>query len=83
MRNAMTIQNVTARHHTVARRVFYATDIQTLWYPRSDVMSVLAEGMGETAAHEKIRVISALFDGLLPEAKHSRQSRTRGSTIRK
>lgn len=75
MLDAMSIEGVTERHHVVVRRVFYATDIQTLWYARSDVMSVLAAELGETSAQEKLRVISALFYGLLPEAKHSLQSR--------
>ena len=75
MLDAMSIEGVTGRHHILVRRVFYATDIQTLWYARGDVMSVLAEEMGETFAHEKLGVISGLFDGLLPEAKHSLRSR--------
>ncbi len=75
MLDAMSIEGVTERHHLVVRRVFYATDIQTLWYARSDVMSVLAEEMGEISAHEELCVISALFHGLLPEARHSLQSR--------
>lgn len=76
MLDAMSIEGGTGHHHLTVRRVFYATDIQTLWYARSDVMSVLSEEMGDTSAHEELCVISELFDGLLPEAKHSLQSRS-------
>ncbi len=82
MLDAMAIEKVTGHHHMLVRRLYYATDIQTLWYARSDVMSVLAEELGETTAREKLRVISELFEGLLPEAKHSLQSRAPGSTTR-
>lgn len=83
MLDAMSIEGVTGGHHLLARRVFYATDIQTLWYARSDVMSLLAEELGETCAHEKLSVISELFDGLLQEAKHSRRLRAVRRTRRR
>ena len=77
MLDAMSIEGVAENHHLLVRRVFYATDIQTLWCARADVMSLLAEQMGETCAHEKLGVISALFQGLLPEAKHASPSRVK------
>jgi len=83
MLDAMTLEKVSDGHHMLVRRIFYAPDIQTLWYARSDIMSMLAEELGETAAHERLRVITALFDGLLPEARHSLQSRAPGSTSRR
>jgi len=83
MLEAMTHETVTQSHHLLVRRIFYASDIQTLWYARSGVMSVLAEALGETAAHERLSVITALFDGLLPEAKHSLQARDPGSKTRR
>lgn len=51
----------------VARRVRYATDVQGLWYARSDVMAILANTHGETVAREKIADISGKFNGLLPK----------------
>lgn len=75
MLDAMSVDGVTEGHHLLVRRVFYATDIQTLWYARSEVMTLLAAGLGETRAHEKLCALSALFDGLLPEARHSAPSR--------
>jgi hypothetical protein len=50
----------------VARRIRYAPDVQGLWYARSDVMAILANTYGETAAREKIASISGKFKGLLP-----------------
>ncbi len=52
----------------VARRVRYATDVQGLWYARSDVMAILANTYGETVAREKIANISGRFNGLLPKS---------------
>jgi hypothetical protein len=52
----------------VIRRVRYAPDVQGLWYARSDVMAILANTYGETAAREKIADISGRFRGLLPES---------------
>lgn len=50
----------------VNRRIRYAGDVQTLWYLRGDLMSVLAAREGETQARRKIQAISCLFEGLLP-----------------
>lgn len=52
----------------VARRVRYASDVQGLWYARSDVMAILANTYGETVAREKIAKISGRFNGLLPKS---------------
>lgn len=56
----------------VARRVRYATDVQGLWYARSDVMAILATAYGETVAREKIANISGRFNGLLPKSLTSK-----------
>lgn len=53
-------------------RVLYAQDIQTLWYLRSDVMTLLAQPLGESAARAHLGTITALFDGLLPAAQKAR-----------
>ena len=52
----------------VARRVRYATDVQGLWYARSDVMAILASTHGEAVAGKKIAEISHRFKGLLPSS---------------
>jgi len=56
----------------VARRVRYASDVQGLWYARSDVMAILATTYGETIAREKIANISGRFNGLLPKSLTSK-----------
>jgi len=55
-----------------ARRVRYASDVQGLWYARSDVMAILANTHGETIAREKIAKISNRFHGLLPKGLTSK-----------
>lgn len=49
-------------------KVLYAKDIQTLWYLRSDVMHMLSQHCGETAASSAIEPITAMFSGLIPAA---------------
>jgi hypothetical protein len=56
-------------------RILYAPDIQALWYLRGDVMTLLAETLGEAAATERLTGISELFHGLLPAAQKSRPNR--------
>lgn len=53
-------------------RVLYAQDIQTLWYLRSDVMTLLAQPLGESAARAQLATITPLFEGLLPAAQKAR-----------
>ena len=62
------------KSNAVARRVRYATDVQGLWYARSDVMAILAKTHGETVAREKIADISDRFHGLLPKSLTGRIS---------
>lgn len=49
-------------------KVLYAKDIQTLWYLRSDVMHMLSQHCGETAAANAIDKITHMFRGLVPTA---------------
>jgi hypothetical protein len=58
----------------VVARVFCAPNIQTLWYLRTDVMTLLSGQYGEAAAREELRVLSDMFRGLLPVALSSRPS---------
>lgn len=59
----------------VQARVLYATDIQALWYLRGDLMNLLADVNGESAAKAHLVQITSMFNGLLPAAQKSRPSR--------
>ena len=59
----------------VQARVLYATDIQALWYLRGDLMNLLADLNGESAAKAHLVQITNMFNGLLPAAQKSRPSR--------
>jgi hypothetical protein len=58
----------------VTRRIRYASDIQSLWYLRGDLMGCLASMHGESVARQKIASITAQFQGLLPGGLTSRPS---------
>lgn len=61
----------------VLMQVLYAADIQSLWYLRSDVMTLLASLLDEATAHARLAPISEMFIGLLPAAQKSRPNRLR------
>ncbi|MFZ4480146.1 MAG: hypothetical protein ACOYNZ_09690 [Rhodoferax sp.] len=61
----------------VRTRIQYAPDIQALWYLRGDMMILLAEVLGESAATDRLADISDRFRGLLPAAQKSRPNRLR------
>jgi hypothetical protein len=44
-----------------------ASDIQTLWYLRSDLVKVLADCHGEEIARENVGQITEMFVGLVPQ----------------
>lgn len=50
------------------RRIQYATDIQGLWYLRSDLMVSLAFAHGETMAKREMTEITEAFQAALPKA---------------
>jgi hypothetical protein len=56
-----------ANHRQIARRVLFASDLQGLWYLRSDVMAAISSQQGESVASEKLRQITAMFQDLLPK----------------
>ncbi len=56
-------------------RILYAPDLQSLWYLRGDIMTLLAETLGESVATQRLTAITKLFDGLLPAAQKSRPNR--------
>lgn len=73
MLETMTAIGLDQSHPQVYHRIFFAQDVQALWYTRSDLMTVLASEQGEAFAQEKIAVISSLFDGLLPQSLRYRE----------
>jgi hypothetical protein len=46
-----------------------ATDIQTLWYLRSDLLGVLADRGGEPEARESLSRITEMFRGAVPDTQ--------------
>ena len=59
-------------------RVQYASDIQSLWYLRSDVMHMLCEHCGETLAAKRVHDLTALFRGHIPTAQFASARQPRG-----
>ena len=58
----------------IERRVMFASDAESLWYLRPDLLMVIASKRGERAARQKLEQISAMFIGLLPKGLNSRQA---------
>jgi hypothetical protein len=56
-------------------KVQYASDIQSLWFLRSDVMHLLSDYCGETMAAIKVEALTALFRGLIPKAQFASAKR--------
>ena len=71
---ALTAEDTGERANGIARRIRYATDLQALWFPRGEIMQLLARTHGEVAAREKVEAVSSLFADLLPPALRSRPS---------
>ena len=55
-------------HPNVIRRIRYASDVQSLWYLRGDLMAVLAGVHGEASARRQVRTITDMFRGVLPSS---------------
>jgi hypothetical protein len=62
------------RSQQVVRRIRYASDVESLWFIRSELMALLAGMLGEVAALEEVDAISDMFEDLLPEGLRSRPS---------
>lgn len=56
----------------LTRRLQFASDIESLWYLRSDWMGTLAATLGERAAKHHVDRVNVMFDGLLPAGLQSR-----------
>lgn len=68
MLDAMALNGLDEKHGYLMSRIRYASNIDTLWYARTDLMMALAAEHGETRAHDRITAISHLFVGLVPAA---------------
>ncbi len=58
----------------VVARLRCAPHVLTLWYLRSDIMTLLAGRCGEALARERLAQITDMFQGLLPPGHSSRPS---------
>ncbi len=58
----------------VTRRIRYATDVEALYFIRSELMALLATVHGEAVALDAIDAVSDMFEELLPEGLRSRPS---------
>ncbi|MCJ0763225.1 hypothetical protein [Variovorax terrae] len=66
-----------ARQFTqITRRVRYAGDVQALWYLRGELMAALAAMHGEALARDTMGTLTAMFQGLVPEAQGTRRRST-------
>ena len=77
IREAMLALSGAARGERAAgltRRIRYATDLQSLWFMRGELMQLLAHDEGESAARDKVDELSSMFSDLLPTALRSRPS---------
>lgn len=61
-----------ASHPHIERRVLFAPDLQGLWYLRADIMVAISSVQGECVANQKIRLITGMFEGLLPKGMVTR-----------
>jgi hypothetical protein len=57
----------------IERRVLFASDAESLWYLRPELLMVIASKRGERVARQKLEQISAMFVGLLPKGLNSRR----------
>lgn len=55
-------------------KICYATDIESLWYLRPELMRMIAVTEGESTARVCIAAISDLFQGFVPSSVPSRFS---------
>ena len=53
-----------------------ASDVQTLWYRRSDVLRLLSNFHGEQLARGKLEAMTELFRGLVPPNQMPSRRRT-------
>jgi hypothetical protein len=69
----------TDRSRRLVHRLRYASDIQTLWFMRGEVVAVLAMVLGEVEALHRIEQMSAQVRDSLPGGLRSRPSPLSGN----
>ena len=62
------------RFPQTVRKLRFASDVQSLWYLRGEMMEALASLHGEASAHQQVDHLSVMFRGLLPGGLSSRVS---------
>jgi len=62
------------RSMRLSRRIRYASDLESLWFMRGEIMGLLARIYGEASALEKVEELSSMFADLLPSGLRSRPS---------
>ena len=62
------------RSMRLSRRIRYASDLESLWFMRGEIMGLLARLHGEAAALERVEELSSMFADLLPSGLRSRPS---------
>jgi hypothetical protein len=59
---------------SLRRRLMFATDVEALWYLRSEWMGAMSTLHGEALATAHLRSINIQFEGLLSSGMNSRPS---------
>jgi hypothetical protein len=67
-------ENGAATFPALRRRLMFATDIEALWYLRSEWMGCLSNLHGERVAAAHLRSINIQFEGVLTKGMNSRPS---------
>lgn len=68
MLDAMALNGLDEKQGYLMSRIRYASNIDTLWYTRTDLMTALAAEHGEAHAQDRVAAISHLFVGLVSAA---------------
>ena len=60
-----------SRHSNLHSGIVHATDAQTLWYLRSDLLRLLSECHGESLARDELDAITEMFRGIVSKSQMS------------
>lgn len=69
-----------ARRPGLAARIRYCREVETLWALRTELMNVSSRLCGESRARGLLTRITALFEGILPQASCAQRTRARSRT---
>lgn len=62
-------------HPKLADRIRFATDLESLWYLRTELLAAVSECVGAESAGRSLESITAQFIGVLPIATTTRTNR--------